>query len=72
MYFISILICIGMACLVINAAYFAIFKDQRLQKTASVLTPVERLQRAYRNAYFMHVSLSNEVENENVGSADAY
>ena len=72
MYFISILICIGMACLVINAAYFAIFKDQRLQKTASVLTPVERLQRAYRSNYFMHVSLINDVESENGGSGDAY
>ena len=72
MYFIAILICIGTACLIANAAYFAVFKDQRIQKAASVFTPLERLQRAYRSAYFMHVSLTNEVENENGGSAGAH
>jgi len=71
MYFISILICIGMACLVINAAYFAIFKDQRLQEATSVLTPEERLRRAYLSAYFMHVSLCKESMGENGGSGDA-
>ena len=72
MLIISSVIIIGVACLIANAAYFAIFKDQRLQKTASVLTPVERLQRAYRSNYFMHVSLINDVESENGGSADAH
>ena len=72
MYFISMLICIGVACLVANAAYFAIFKVQPLREVASALTPEERLRRAYRNVYFMHVSLGKEVKNENGGSADAH
>ena len=72
MYVSSILICNGVACLVANAAYFAIFKDQRLKQAASVLTPEERLRRAYRSAYFMHVSLSEEAKDENGGSGDAY
>ena len=58
-----IIIITGVASLIVNAAYFAIFKDQRVQQAASVLTPEERLRRAYRSAYFMHVSLSNEARN---------
>ena len=72
MLIISSIIIVGVACLIANAAYFAIFKGQRLQQAASVLTPEERLRRAYRSAYFMHVSLSNEAKNENGGSADDY
>ena len=72
MLIISSIIIIGVTCLIANAAYFAIFKDKRLQQVASVLTPEERLRRAYRSAYFMHVSLSNEAKNENGGSAGAY
>ena len=72
MLIISSSIIIGVACLIANAAYFSIFKGQRLQQAASVLTSEERLRRAYRSAYFMHVSLSNEAKNENGGSADDY
>ena len=43
-------IIIGVACLLANAAYFAIFKVQPLQQAASVLTPEERLRRTYRSA----------------------
>ena len=72
MYFISMLICIGVALLIANGAYFAIFKVQPLREVASALTQEEKLRRAYRSAYFMHVSLRNEVKNENGGSADAH
>ena len=72
MLIISSVIIIGVACSIANAAYFAIFKCQPLQQVASVLTPEERLRRAYRSAYFMNVSLSNEAKNENGGSADDY
>ena len=72
MLIISSVIIIGVACLIANAVYFAIFKGQPLQQAASVLTPEERLRRAYRSAYFMHVSLSEEVKEENGGSGDAY
>ena len=72
MLIISSIIIIGVTCLIANAAYFAIFKGQRLQQGASFLTPEERLRRAYRSAYLMHVSLSNEAQNENGGSADDY
>ena len=72
MLIISSVIIIGVACLIANAAYLAIFKGQPLQQAASVLTPKERLRRAYRSAYFMHVSLSHEAKNENGGSTDDY
>ena len=71
-YFISIFTCIGVASLVATAAYFAILKVQTLRKVASALTPEERLRRAYRSAYFMHVSLRDEVKNGIGGSADAH
>ena len=72
MQIISSIIIIGVACLIANAAFFAIFKDQRPQPSASVNTTEERLRRAYRSAYFMHVSLSKEAKDENGGSGDAY
>jgi len=72
MHIISSIIIIGVACLIANAAYFAIFKDQRLQEATSVLTPEERLRRAYLSAYFMHVSLCKVSMGENGGSGDAY
>ena len=72
MLIISSIIIIGVAGLIANAAYFAILKVQPLREVASALTPEERLRRAYRSAYFTHVSLSNEAKNENGGSAGAY
>ena len=72
MLIISSIILIGVACLIANAAYLAIFKGHPLQHAAPVLTPEERLRRTYRSAYFMHVSLSHEAKNKNGGSTDDY
>ena len=72
MQIISCLIIIGVAYSIANGAYFAIFKGQRLQRVVSVLTPEERLRRAYKAAYFMHVSFRNEAKNDSGGSAGAY
>ena len=65
MYFISMLICIGVALLIVKGAYLAIFKSEPIHTNTSELSPEERLRRAYRTAYFSHVSLMDEV-GENV------
>ena len=65
MNFISILICIGVALLIASGAYLAIFKSEQTHANTSKLSPEERLRRAYRTAYFGHVSLMDEV-GENV------
>ena len=71
MYLISTLICIGVALLIANGAYLAIFKSEPIHTNTSKLSPEERLRRAYRSAYFSHVSLMDEVgENVEGGSND--
>ena len=61
MYFISMFICIGVALLIANGAYLAIFKSEPIHTNTSKLSPDEHLRRAYRSAYFSHVSLMDEV-----------
>jgi len=61
MYLISTLICIGVALLISNGAYLAIFKSEPIHTKTSELSPEEHLRRAYRSAYFSHVSLMDEV-----------
>ena len=61
MYLISTLICIGVALLISNGAYLAIFKSEPIHTKISKLSPEEYLRRAYRSAYFSHVSLRDEV-----------
>ena len=65
MYFISMLICIGVALLIAKGAYLAIFKSVPIHTNTSEISPDEYLRRAYRSAYFSHVSLMGEV-GENV------
>jgi hypothetical protein len=72
MYLISILICAGMACLIANAAYFAIFKSEPAHSNTSNLSPEERLKRAYRSAYFAHVSFVDEVRENAEGNTNDY
>ena len=61
MYFISMFICIGVALLIAKGAYLAIFKSEPIHTNTSKLSPDEHLRRAYRSAYFSHVSLMDEV-----------
>ena len=61
MHFISMFICIGVALLIANGAYLAIFKSEPIHTNTSKLSPDEHLRRAYRSAYFSHVSLMDEV-----------
>ena len=71
MYFISMLICIGVALLIVNGAYLAIFKSEPIHTNTSISSPEERLSRAYRAAYFGHVSLMDAVgENVEADSND--
>ena len=61
MYLISILICTGVALLIANGAYLAIFKSEPIHTNTSELSPEEQVRRAYRSAYFSHVSLMDAV-----------
>ena len=71
MYFISILICSGVALLIANGAYLAIFKSEPIHTNTPKFSPEEQRKRAYRSAYFTHVSLAAEVgENEGGDSND--
>ena len=71
MYLISTLICIGVTLLIINGAYRAIFKSQPAPTNTTELSPEEQRKRAYRSAYFTHVSLADEAgENEGGDSND--
>ena len=60
MYFISTLICIGLALLISNGAYKAFFKSEPARSNTSNLSPEEHLKKAYRSAYFTHVSFADE------------
>ena len=72
MYFISILICICMALLIANGAYLAIFRSEPIHTNTSELSPEEHLRRAYRSAYFSHVSLMNEASENEKGDSNDY
>ena len=61
MYIFSILICTGVALLIANGAYRAIFKSEPIHTNTSELLPEEQVRRAYRSAYFSHVSLMDAV-----------
>ena len=50
-----------MALLIANGAYLAIFISEPIRTNTSKLSPEEHLRRAYRSAYFSHVSLIDEV-----------
>lgn len=65
MYFVSTLIGIGVTLLIVRGAYRAIVKSEPALTNTSELSPEEFLKRAYRSAYFTHVSLTDEVR-ENV------
>ena len=65
MYLISILICSGVALLIANGAYFAIFKSEPIHTNTSELSREEQLRRAYRSAYFSQVSLADAAK-ENI------
>ena len=71
MYLISTLICTGVALLIANGAYLAIFKSEPIHTNTSELSPEEQVRRAYRSAYFSHVSLMDAVgENVKADSND--
>lgn len=71
MYLISILICTGVALLIANGAYLAIFKSEPIHTNTSELSSEEQVRRAYRSAYFSHVSLIDAVgENVEADSSD--
>ena len=72
MYLISMLICIGVALLIANGAYFAVFKSEPIQTHTSELSPEEHLRRAYRSAYFSHVSLMDAVGENAEGNTNDY
>ena len=72
MYFISTLICIGVALLISNGAYIAIRKSEPAHSNTSDLSPIEHLKRAYRSAYFAHVSLVDEVRENVEGNTNDY
>ena len=65
MYIITTLICIGVALLISNGAYKAIFKSEPARSNTSDLSPEEHLKRVYRSAYFADVSLAHEAS-ENI------
>ena len=71
MYLFSISICTGVALLIANGAYRAIFKSEPIHTNTSEPSPEEQVRRAYRSAYFSHVSLMDSVgENVEVESND--
>ena len=71
MYLISVLICTGVALLIANGVYLAIFKSEPIHTNTSELSPKEQVRRAYRSAYFSHVSLMDSVgENVEADSND--
>ena len=72
MYFISMLICIGVALLITNGAYLAIFKSVPTHTNTSELSPDEHLKRAYRSAFSSHVSLMNQMEENVEGNSNDY
>jgi len=62
---ISTIIVMAVLALIANAAFAAItgrYFDEAVTKRE--LTPEEQLRRAYRSAYFAHVSLADECEPE--------
>ena len=72
MYFISTLICIGVALLISNGAYKAFFKSEPARSKTSNLSPEEHLKRVYRSAYFAHVSFVDEVRENAEGNTNDY
>ena len=72
MYLISTLICIGVALLIANGVYLAIFKSEPIHTITSELSPEEHLRRAYRSAYFSHVSLMDEAGENVEGDSNDY
>ena len=62
MFIISSIIVIVVSAVIVNAAYSAICrKYSREEVMRSEVTSDELLKRAYRNAYFAHVSMSDEL-----------
>lgn len=61
MFIITTIIVIAMSAIIANAAYFAISRKYFCEEVVRPeLTSYELLKRAYRNAYFAHISLSDE------------
>lgn len=61
MFIISSIIVIAVSAVIANAAYFAISRKYFYEEvTKPELTSDELLRRAYLNAYFAHVSMSDE------------
>ena len=62
MFIISSIIVIVVSAVIANAAYFAICRKYSCEEVMRPeLTSDELLKRAYRNAYFAHVSMSDEL-----------
>ena len=65
MLIISSIIVIVVSAVIANAAYLAICRKYSCEEVMrSELTSDELLKRAYRNAYFAHVSMSDEFLND--------
>ena len=61
MFIISTIIVIAVSAVIANAAYFAISRKYFCEEvTKPELTSDELLKRAYVNAYFAHVSMTDE------------
>ena len=62
MFIISTIIVIAVSAVIANAAYFAISRKYSCEEVMrpKLTTCDELLKRAYRNAYFAHVSMSDE------------
>ena len=58
---ISLTISIGVIALILRDAYAAIFHKEPVGVDRLNLSHEQRLRRAYRSAYFMHMSLSDKV-----------
>ena len=65
MFIISSIIVIVVSAVIVNAAYFAICRKYSCEEVMrSKFTSDELLKRAYRNAYFANVSMSDEFLND--------
>ena len=65
MFIISSIIVIAVSAIIANAAYFAISRKYFCEEvTKPELTSDELLRRAYLNAYFAHVSMSDELSQD--------